>query len=113
MEHAVEMGLVFIMSIFTQYNEQLERQSFFVSSLIYWRERNQEVDFVLRQGGKVVPIEVKSGRNKGGALTGLKIFSEIFKTGYLLMSFLPHRRKLGCKSRAKWTTCHAQHMARV
>lgn len=45
----------------------------------YWRERNQEVDFVLRQGGKVVPIEVKSGRNKG-ALSGLKIFSESFKT---------------------------------
>lgn len=45
----------------------------------YWRERNQEVDFVLRQGGKVVPIEVKSGRSKG-ALTGLKVFAESFKT---------------------------------
>ena len=45
----------------------------------YWRERNQEVDFVLRQGSKVLPIEVKSGRSKG-ALTGLKIFAESFKT---------------------------------
>ena len=47
--------------------------------LTYWRERNHEVDFVLRQGDKVVPIEVKSGRSKG-VLTGLKIFAESFKT---------------------------------
>ncbi len=45
----------------------------------YWRERNQEVDFALRQGGKVVPIEVKSGCSKG-ALAGLKVFAESFKT---------------------------------
>ena len=30
--------------------------------LTYWRERNQEVDFVLRQGKTTVAIEVKSGR---------------------------------------------------
>jgi hypothetical protein len=30
--------------------------------LFYWRERNREVDFVLRSGKQVVAIEVKSGR---------------------------------------------------
>lgn len=30
--------------------------------LFYWRERNQEVDFVIKSGRRVVAIEVKSGR---------------------------------------------------
>lgn len=46
----------------------------------YWRERNHEVDFVLRYGGKVLAVEVKSGRRKG-ALAGLKLFSSSFGTG--------------------------------
>ena len=46
----------------------------------YWRERNHEVDFVLRYGGKVLAIEVKSGRGKG-ALPGLKLFSGSFGAG--------------------------------
>lgn len=46
----------------------------------YWRERNQEVDFVLQHGGRAVPIEVKSGRSKG-ALTGLELFATSFGTG--------------------------------
>ena len=29
----------------------------------YWRDRNREVDFVLRRGRKLVAIEVKSGRH--------------------------------------------------
>jgi hypothetical protein len=32
--------------------------------LYYWRERNREVDFVLRAGREVVVIEVKSGRSR-------------------------------------------------
>ena len=43
----------------------------------YWREGNQEVDFVLRHRDRVVGIEVKSGRNKG-ALAGLKTFTNTF-----------------------------------
>jgi tRNA(Met) C34 N-acetyltransferase TmcA len=43
----------------------------------YWRERNLEVDFVLRQGQRAIAIEVKSGRGKG-ALTGLAAFSRQF-----------------------------------
>lgn len=50
----------------------------------YWRERNQEVDFVLRQGDKLLPIEVKSGRNKG-AFSGLRSFTESPKTGGSLL----------------------------
>jgi uncharacterized protein len=42
--------------------------------LLYWRERNHEVDFVIRHGAKVVAVEVKSGRNKG-ALAGLNTFT--------------------------------------
>lgn len=44
----------------------------------YWRERNQEVDFVLRRGKKVVALEVKSGRRKE-ALPGVETFTKQFK----------------------------------
>ena len=50
----------------------------------YWRERNQEVDFVLHQGDSVLPIEVKSGRNKG-SLSGLRGFAESFKVSDSLL----------------------------
>lgn len=45
--------------------------------LFYWRERNREVDFVLRRGRRVVAIEVKSGRAPD-AFAGLGAFSEAF-----------------------------------
>jgi uncharacterized protein len=32
--------------------------------LFYWRESNDEVDFVLRRGGQVIGLEVKSGRRQ-------------------------------------------------
>jgi predicted AAA+ superfamily ATPase len=40
--------------------------------LSYWRERNDEVDFVYRHRGRVYAIEVKSGRRKSGR--GLEAF---------------------------------------
>jgi predicted AAA+ superfamily ATPase len=43
----------------------------------YWRERNHEVDFVIAYGGKLIGVEVKSGRNKG-ALAGLERFTQSF-----------------------------------
>jgi hypothetical protein len=46
--------------------------------LAYWRERNQEVDFVLRQGKAAVPIEVKSGR-RPELLPGMEAFAKRFK----------------------------------
>ncbi len=33
--------------------------------LWYWRDGHREVDFVLSRGGRLVPIEVKSGRDRG------------------------------------------------
>jgi hypothetical protein len=48
------------------------------SELFYWRERNREVDFVVRAGRTVVAIEVKSGRAPG-AFPGLGAFAEAFK----------------------------------
>lgn len=47
--------------------------------LSYWRERNSEVDFVLRAGRSVVAIEVKSGRTPD-RLPGLAEFAASFKT---------------------------------
>jgi predicted AAA+ superfamily ATPase len=46
--------------------------------LLYWREGNREVDFVLRSGRVLVGLEVKSGRAPL-AHSGLAAFSEAFK----------------------------------
>jgi hypothetical protein len=46
--------------------------------LFYWRERNREVDFVVRAGKTLVAIEVKSGRSPN-VLPGLGAFSESFQ----------------------------------
>ena len=44
--------------------------------LYYWRERNNEVDFVLKQGRTLYAIEVKSGKIK--SLKGLEAFLNKF-----------------------------------
>lgn len=44
----------------------------------YWRERNQEVDFILRQGKTTIAIEVKSGRRLE-SLAGMEAFAKQFK----------------------------------
>ena len=46
--------------------------------LFYWRERNREVDFVIRAGRVSVSLEVKSGRAPD-FLPGLAAFAEDFK----------------------------------
>jgi hypothetical protein len=46
--------------------------------LFYWRERNREVDFVVRAGNVLVAIEVKSTRAPV-SLPGLGVFTETFK----------------------------------
>ncbi|MBR6893009.1 MAG: ATP-binding protein [Bacteroidaceae bacterium] len=45
--------------------------------VFYWRERANEVDFVLRKKGTVVTIEVKSNAEKNA--NGLTVFREKFK----------------------------------
>jgi uncharacterized protein len=46
--------------------------------LFYWRERNQEVDFVVKAGRRLVAIEVKSGRAPQ-AHRGMEAFAAAFK----------------------------------
>lgn len=46
--------------------------------LFYWRDRNKEVDFVVRAGRTVTAIEVKSGRSRD-AHPGLAAFTAAFK----------------------------------
>ncbi len=50
----------------------------------YWRERNDEVDFVLRQGQTTVAIEIKSGGHKG-SLPGMETFKREFKPKRILL----------------------------
>jgi len=52
--------------------------------LFYWREANQEVDFVVRAGRTVAGIEVKSGRAPT-AFAGLGAFSTAFKPSRTLI----------------------------
>jgi hypothetical protein len=47
-------------------------------AVYYWRERNHEVDFVVKAGRRVTAIEVKSGRAPL-AHPGLSAFGEAFK----------------------------------
>jgi predicted AAA+ superfamily ATPase len=44
----------------------------------YWRERNREVDFVVRFGRRLTAIEVKSGRAQE-VLPGMQVFNKAFK----------------------------------
>ncbi len=46
--------------------------------VLYWRERNREVDFVLRRGRRLTAIEVTSGRRKN-SLPGLAAFGTEFQ----------------------------------
>ena len=52
--------------------------------VFYWRERNREVDFVLRAGRTVVPIEVKSGRTRD-VRSGLDAFTETHRAKRVLI----------------------------
>ena len=46
--------------------------------LFYWRDRNREVDFVVRSGRAVTAIEVKSGRARHAA-PGMAAFANAFR----------------------------------
>ena len=52
--------------------------------LFYWRERNREVDFVVRSGRRLIAIEVKSGRAPE-ILPGMQAFNAAFKPDRLLL----------------------------
>ena len=50
----------------------------------YWRERNQEVDFILTRRKSVIAIEVKSGRRRE-TFTGIDAFARRFRTASKLI----------------------------
>jgi hypothetical protein len=52
--------------------------------LFYWRERNEEVDFILRKGTFITAIEVKTLYKKE-TFSGMKTFSEKFKPKRMLI----------------------------
>ncbi|NQX53816.1 DUF4143 domain-containing protein [Pedobacter panaciterrae] len=49
----------------------------------YWRERNNEVDFVLERRGKVIGLKVKSGQDL--SISGLNEFQKQFKPEKILL----------------------------
>lgn len=51
--------------------------------LYYWRDNNEEVDFVIVRGDKLVAIEVKSGRRQQNS--GLNTFSQKYHPQYSLV----------------------------
>lgn len=51
--------------------------------LYYWRESNEEVDFVIARGEHLVAIEVKSGRQQNN--TGLSTFRNLYHPKYSLV----------------------------
>lgn len=54
------------------------------TEVFYWRERNREVDFVVRAGRRLIGVEVKSGR-KREALAGMAEFAKAFRPHRVLL----------------------------
>ena len=52
-------------------------------NLYYWREGNNEVDFILEKGNKVIGLEVKSGASADNV--GMGIFNEKFHPDKMLL----------------------------
>lgn len=52
-------------------------------NLYYWREGNNEVDFILEKGNKTIGLEVKSGMKAGNA--GMGVFAAKFHPEKLLL----------------------------
>ncbi len=53
--------------------------------LYYWREHNQEVDFVLTHHEKTLGIEVKSLQTTGGSSSGMKAFKHLVPSSSVIM----------------------------
>jgi predicted AAA+ superfamily ATPase len=49
----------------------------------YWRERNQEVDFVLERKGNLIALEIKSGQTRSSS--GLSAFKNAFNPSKILL----------------------------
>jgi uncharacterized protein len=53
-------------------------------AVLYWRDRNREVDFVLKKGKELIAVEVKSGRAKT-SLPGMDAFLKTYRPKKLLL----------------------------
>jgi len=51
--------------------------------LYYWRENNHEIDFVIEKNGKLIGIEVKSGRRAENK--GMSVFAKNYKPDKVLL----------------------------
>jgi len=51
--------------------------------LYYWRENNNEVDFVIKKNGKLIGIEVKSGHRADNK--GMSAFSKSYNPNKVLL----------------------------
>lgn len=51
--------------------------------VFYWRDRDDEVDYVLKRGDKVIGIEIKSGKQKPGR--GIHAFKRAYKEATALI----------------------------
>lgn len=49
----------------------------------YWRERNEEVDFVMEKKGKVIGLEVKSGARQSSS--GISAFKKAFNSDKIIL----------------------------
>jgi predicted AAA+ superfamily ATPase len=72
--HPAEWGRVVESSIGAYLVNQSIRSSFMV---YYWRESNEEVDFILENRGKIIALEIKSNYSK--SRTGMESFNHKFK----------------------------------
>ena len=52
-------------------------------TLYYWRERNEEVDFIIEKGGKAVALEIKSGATQ--SRSGMTSFQKQFNPYKVLL----------------------------
>jgi hypothetical protein len=52
--------------------------------LFYWRDKNREVDFVVRAGRRLLAIEIKSGRRRE-TLPGMAAYVEAFQPDRTLL----------------------------
>jgi hypothetical protein len=53
-------------------------------AVLYWRDRNREVDFVLKKGKELIAVEVKSGRTNT-SLPGMEVFSKNYRAKKLML----------------------------
>lgn len=76
----IEWGRVVESSIGAYLINQSRRERF---SVYYWRDRNDEVDFVLEKQGKIIAIEVKSSYSKNKK--GMNAFQRKFNPGKIYL----------------------------